>query len=74
MAHHNVIAIQRVENRQLWGDYWTHKEKLHKADKEVDVWAWHGTRAVTPRTVAVEGIDFRNGREGMWGRYGHSLR
>ena len=71
MSGHQIIDVQRIQNKWLWEKYSMEKSRLKRKNDGIinEKELFHGTRSNDPRNIyeGEEGFDMRFSRQGMWG-------
>ena len=72
MPDADIISVQRIQNKWLWGRYSQHKERIHEKNDGVvnEIELWHGSRKSSSDNIynSEEGFDMRFSSEGLWGQ------
>ena len=72
MFRAEVTRLERVQNKALWDKYAQRRAEVAKESADGfsanEVWGFHGTRDFSVAKVCENGLDFRYGNNGMWGR------
>lgn len=73
LPQYEVVKIYRVQNKALWGKYFTYSQKMLEFNDGIlnEKLLFHGTRDTDPKEIiqgSTCGFDMRYSGTGLWGR------